>query len=304
MAVLRVTQGLMVQRVLSNLNAQSRRILQLQEQLASGLRVNSPSDDPIDARRAINARAAIARSEQYLDNITEVNPHLLETDASLQAVLNNLQRTMELTVEGANGTFSQDQLETLAEEINQILENVLDTANHQTSGRSIFAGTRTTAPAYTATRNVQGEITAITYNGNDEDILVQVSDGISLSINENGPDVFQSPQDIFQLLIDIRDELRSGDQSSLQNVRLAELETARDQVVQGIARVGAVENRVERITTDTEDRIQQLRSVLSDSIDADFAEVVLNLNAQSNAFQAALSAAARVIQPSLLDFVR
>jgi flagellar hook-associated protein 3 FlgL len=115
--------------------------------------------------------------------------------------------------------------------------------------------------------------------------------------------VFQSSQDIFQTLIGIRDDLLAGDQSSLQNARLTELDVAREQFSQAQSRVGAVQNRLDRTELEIEDFQVQLQELLSDSIDADFAEVLINLNAQSNAFQAALSAAARAIQPSLLDFI-
>lgn len=309
MGGLRVTQQIMVQRVLNNLNAQTRRILQLQDQLATGRRVIRPSDDPIDARRAINTRNAIARNEQYQANISIVAPQLAETDTAIQSVQNYLQRARELTLRAANGTFNQAQLDAIAEEINQLLEGIFTTANHTTGDRYIFAGTRTLAPAYDATRNAGGEITAVTFpdsgtrNLADERIEVAISDSAKVVINEVGPEVFQSAVDIFQLLINIRDDIRAGNQSDLQNLRLNELHAAGDQLMQALARVGARQNRLERATLELQDFNIQYRQLLSDTIDADFAEVVINLNAQSNAYQAALSAAARVIQPSLLDFV-
>jgi len=74
MASLRVTQGILVLRSMRNLNDHMRKILSLQDELSTGLRVNSPSDDPIDARRAIDARTSIGTSEQYLDNMSMVGP--------------------------------------------------------------------------------------------------------------------------------------------------------------------------------------------------------------------------------------
>ncbi|MCC6696285.1 MAG: flagellar hook-associated protein FlgL [Candidatus Hydrogenedentes bacterium] len=304
MGVLRVTQGILAQRALTNIQNQSRRILELQTQLSTGLRVNAPSDNPIDARRAINTRATIAKNEQYLENISTIGPRLEETVTAIQTMSDNLLRARELTLQGANGTNDQTSLDALAEEINQILEAAVNTANHQTGSLYIFGGTRTTTPAFDVTRDVNGDITAVTYQGNTEDIEIAVGDGIKVTTNEPGSTVFQSSQDIFQTLIDIRDNLLSGDQASLQDARLTELETARQQLSQAMSRVGAVQNRLERTELELEDFQIQLEELLSDSIDADFADVVINLNAQSNAFQAALSAAAQVIQPSLLDFIR
>jgi len=82
------------------------------------------------------------------------------------------------------------------------------------------------------------------------------------------------------------------------------LETAREQSLASIARIGAIDNRLERITSDLEDAVLEYQEVLSDKIDADFAETVLGLAVAETALNAALNATARVIQPSLLDFIR
>ncbi|HRI86897.1 MAG TPA: flagellar hook-associated protein FlgL [Candidatus Hydrogenedentes bacterium] len=300
----RVTSQILVQRALTNLRNQSNRIIDLQTQLASGLRVNQPSDDPIDARRAINARAAIAKNEQYVQNIASAGPRLEETVTSLQTLTENLLRARELTLRGANGTNDQSSLDILAEEINQILEGVVNTSNHLTGNAYIFGGTRTTQAPFEVTRDVNGDITAVTYVGNTDDISASIGDGVQVVINEPGSAVFQGAEDIFQTLINIRDNMLAGDQASLQNARIAELETIRNQIGQGIARIGAVQNRFSAAEAELEDFQLQLQQLLSDSIDADFADVVLNLNSQSNAYQAALNAASRVIQPSLLDFIQ
>ena len=304
MGVGRVTSQTLVARALANLRYQSNRIVDLQTQLSSGLRVNAPSDDPIDARRAINARATIAKNEQYVQNIASAGPRLEETVTSIQTLTENVLRVRELTLRGANGTNDQNALNILAEEINQLLEGVVSTANHQTGNAYIFGGTRTTQPPYAVTRNVNGDISAVTYAGNTGEIRVAIGDGVEVVTNEPGSDVFQSSQDLFQTLIDVRDNLLAGDQTSLQTARLSELETIRQQLGQGTARIGAVQNRFTGAVAELEDFQLQMQQLLSDSIDADFADVVLNLNAQSNAFQAALNAAGRVIQPSLLDFNR
>ncbi len=302
MTVLRVTPQIIAQSTLQNLNGQIKKILELQEQLATGLKVNSPSDDATATGQAISARTAIAKQEQYLANMSAVGPQLSESESVLDTVIDVMQRAYELTTEGANGTFSQTQLDEIATEINQLLETVVSEGNHITDNRYIFAGTRTLQAPFEATRDADGNITAVAYVGNDESIEVAIGDNVSLVVNETGYDAFQSTQDIFQLLIDIRDDLSTGDQGSLSEVRLAEIDTAIDQLLMSLTRVGSIEARIESTTASAEDSIIRLKEVLSDAIDADYAETVVNLNVQSNAYQAALDAASRVIQPSLLDY--
>ena len=301
---MRVTQQMITARSLTDISFQTRKLFQIQEQLGSGLKVNSPDDDPLAARRAINIRASITKNDQYVANISAVGPQLLETTTALQTVQTTLQRAQELALQGANGTVTQTQRNQVAIEVNQLIETVMEQANHQTNGKYIFGGTRTTNLPFVATRNAQNEITAVTYEGNTETVNIAVGDGATVTVNENGNDAFLSTQDVFQTLIDIRDNLRAGNTSELQNQRLDELAAGRNQLLISMARIGSIENRVETVTDNTEDYTVKLKQDLSDNIDADYAETIINLNTQSNAFQAALSAAARVVQPSLLDYIR
>ena len=304
MGVRRVTQGIMINQSLRDLSSQTRGVLKLQKQLATGLKVNAPSDDPLSARRSINVRTSMSKNDQYMANISSISPQLTETDSSLSTMVSILQRVRVLTLEGANGTNSQTQRDTIAKEIDQLLESSLSEANHQTNGRYIFAGTKTLETPFVATRDADGNITAVTYQGNDEKTEISIGTNVSVEINQTGIDAFNDTQDIFQMIIDIRDDLKSGDGNSLQTTRLSELTTAQNQLLKVLSSNGAVQNRLERTTTNLEDYNLQLETVRSDNIDADYAETVIRLNAQSNAYTAALNAAGRVIQPSLLDYLQ
>lgn len=299
----RITQGLMAQRNLSNINYQLNKLMQLQNQLSTGMKVSAPSDDPLAARRAINIRSVLAKNEQYISNISSAGPQLTESTTTVQTMLDELLRARELATEGANGTYDSRQRANLAEEVNQILEDMVNLSNHQTNGRFIFGGTRTTASPYTVTRDGAGRISGVTYGGNDEYVQLQVADGVQVAINEPGSRVFQGSQDIFQVMISLRDDLLNNQPANIQNVRLAELQSTQEQLLSSLARVGGIQNRMENAASDDEDYSVRLQQTLSDNIDVDYAETMVNLNMQSNAFQAALNAGARTIQPSLLDYV-
>jgi len=302
MATSRITPSLMADRSLNDINKQLARISKLQEQLSSGLRVNRPSDDPIDARRAINVRTLLQRNEQFIGNIDDVQPQVDETASALQGIVDVIQRAIELTTQGANGTNSQAQLDALALEIDALLETVFTTSNAQTNGRSIFAGTATLNPAFSATR-VAGEITAVTYDGNTDLFSVGISEGASISVNMPGSTAFQGSIDVFAVLIGIRDSMRAGNQADLSNVRLDQLQESLDQTLFGLARAGAVQNRLDRVSNNLQDTNLSLEALLSDKINADYAETVINLNVAQNSYQAALSAAGRILQTSLLDYI-
>lgn len=304
MGGMRVTQGMLTQRVLNNLQSQLRRLAVFQERLATGRRVNRPSDDPIDARRAINVRNLIGQNEQFLSNISDVGPQLNESEIALLGVVSIIQRAQELTIQGASGTNGQAQLDQIALEIDQLLEATVVAGNHLTNGRFVFAGSRTLTDPFVATRNGAGDIVSVAYVGNDVLIEAGVSEGSRVVVNEPGSAAFQDVVDIFDMLIGIRDDLRAGNQGNLQTTRLTELDGALDQVLLSTARLGSIQNRLNRVAANTEDLVLGLQELLSDKVDADFAETMVHLNSESNALQAALNSAARIIQPSLLDFLR
>lgn len=303
MGVGRITQGMISQRTLTNIQDQLLRLAELENQMATGLGVNRLSDDPIDARRGVNLRTLIGENEQFLSNIQDAQPTLTEGADLLHTVVSIIHRVRELTLQGENETNSQEQLDLIALEIDQLLEETLLASNHQTNGRYIFAGTRTLTPAFVETR-VAGSITNVTCQGNNDNIQITPSEGSLVTINETGASAFQNTVDIFQTLIGIRDNLLAGDQTSLQTVRLGELDSAFDDLLLSELRLGAIENSLNRIESNTQDFIVRLQDLLSEKIDADFAETMLNFNTASVAFEAALNAGARIIQPTLLDFVR
>jgi len=306
MAIQRVTQRALITRVLTNISDHQQNLLVLQDQLATGYRVNRPSEDPLAARRAVDGRLEVARLEQYRTNISTVGPTMTETSTSLLSAVDILQRAVELTLRGKSTTNAQEQRDLIAEEVNQLLESMLSEANHETNGRYLFAGTRTTAPPFEATRDANGDITAVAYAGNDESIQVEISAGVFVAVNMSGQDAFvggtPTTVNLLDTLIQVRDNLLAGDVNAL-DTRLEELYTGQDQLLRASARVGAAENRLSRADDTLQTILTQLEEVISDNIDADFADVTVELNAESNAFQASLSAAARVIQPSLLDFL-
>ena len=306
MGAVRTTQRLLIDRVLNNLTLQQRRILALQEQLATGQIVNRPSDDTLATRRAVSARTEVTKNEQYLTNISNLGPGLRETETSLTTLVDVVQRARELTLQGANGTNAQLQLDQLAIEIDQLLESTLVESNHSSNGRYIFGGTVTKTEPFVATRDANESITSVGYIGNDQTFKLEIQDGIQVDANEPGSRVFTaagvSGADIFQTLIDIRDNLRAGDTGALQT-RLGELASAQDQLLISLARVGSIQNRVEQVDSNLQDINLQLLDVVSDNIDADYAETIVELNAQSNALEASHNAGARVIQPSLLNFL-
>jgi flagellar hook-associated protein 3 FlgL len=298
----RITTKILFNNAIDNLRRVETDLAKLQEQLASGLRVNRPSDDPIAARRAIGYRSLLRRNDHYLTAIRDAHIFTSATDSTMGIMTDDLLRVRELVLRGASGTLNQDQRNQIATEINEIINGMVDIANTTSGGRYLFGGSRTLDAPFEETV-VGDEVVSVQYLGNDDELTVQVDIDAHITISQPGSTVFQGMIDVFDVLIGIRDDLRAGDTDSLSNVRLGELDQISSQVSQARAVYGSTINRL----MFNEDRIEgnqiTLQDVLSQTQEADFAEVVTKINMKEVALQAALATTSRVIQASLLDWL-
>jgi len=296
----RITPQILIDSVLADIRGAHGRLAETQRMLATGRRINVPSDDPVGTTRAMNLRTNITNTDQFLENIREATTFASESENTLRAIIDHFHRARELTVQGATGTLNQQQRDAIALEINQILEAVLDLANTQSNGRYLFSGTRTRVAPYTP-NVVAGEIMWAAYVGNSERFSTLVSPGVTVEMNEPGNAVFLNQP--FGILARVRDDLRAGDTDSLSNVRIGEIDDIMTALLDATALFGAKINRLDLIGQRLEDQSLSFRTRLSETEEADFMETAMRLEAQEVALQAALSAGARVLQPSLLDFI-
>ncbi len=288
---MRVTlQGLTLN-FLRNLHAGLERLSRLQEQLATGKRVQRPSDDPPNLPALLVMRDAVNAVGQYRRNLQDTKTLLDAGQRALQDAVGVVQRLRELAVQGANGTLSHSDMQALAQEVEALRGELVALGNTQVAGRYVFAGTLTTTPPFDGAGN---------YLGNHNPLRREVDRGITVEASVPGDQAFSQ---VFPAARALEDALRAGDHDAVR-AALQDLDGALDQLLSAQAELGARANRVETIQARADEFEVQLRELLSVREDADIAEVVMNLRLQENTYQAALAAGARLIQPSLVDFLR
>lgn len=295
----RVTQSMLNRTFLQNLSRNLASLDKLQNQLSSGRKIAKPSDDPVVAVRGMTYRSALVEIEQFKRNVDEGLTWLETTDKALDEATNLLQRARELLVRGLNGAMTAEDRAAMAKEIAQIKEQLGNVANTTVAGRYIFAGTDTKNPPYDAQAGTW-------VNQNGQDILVEIGKGIYLPINVLGKDVFAVPDaasGIFGVLDAIARGLE-GDATVDLNAQLGKLDDQLDNLLAVRATVGARMNRFELIRYRLEADEVNVTRLLSKEEDADMAEVITYLKTAENVYRAALAAGARIIQPSLVDFLR
>lgn len=306
---MRVANSTIGSQVVLDLQRALARIARQHKILASGKRVLDPSDDPTAASRMQTARSRKVAVEQYQRNLGAAMSHLQTVDSALQSVQETLAQARVNAVEGGNDSIGAEGRTALADHVDQLLETLVEQANARGSGGEyLFGGQETTATPYTVTRNAGGEITAVTPNprGIDGEVTVEIGEGLTVTTSEPGADVFGSTTDpnyAFDVLIQLRDNLRLNDGQAVRSA-IADIDTAADRVGASSATIGARLGALSLVEDGLAARLVNHADTLSRLEDADLAQAMLDYQRLEFVYQAALAAGARIIQPTLLDFLR
>ncbi|GAB1530854.1 MULTISPECIES: flagellar hook-associated protein FlgL [Brevibacillus] len=293
---MRVTQSMLNSNMLRNVNNSMGNMDRLQEQLSSGKKTSKPSDDPVLATRAMYYRSALMENDQYVRNVDEAESWMGATDSALDDVGNVLKRVQELMVASGNDDLSVEDRKVMASEIVELKNHLGTVANQTINGRYIFAGTDTDKPPYDV---ATGQFT----NTNSSQINVEISQNTYSAINIDAQKVFNSPatNNIFMIMDKVISNLQTGVSSMpLMNDVKGQFEN----ILTERAALGARVNRIELVQERLANSEVNITALKSKNEDVDEAEAITQLKTQENVHRAALSAGARIIQPSLLDFLR
>lgn len=311
---MRITQNSMNRTQLMGLDNSLARLQKTQEQLTSGKRLNRPSDSPVDTVSSMRFRADQQALEQYGINITDGLSRLQATDDALTRISPMINRIRQQVVAGSNGTNSLDQREAYAAEISQLKSAIVQVANTQYAGRPLFGGTK-----YDPTNNAAFDPATGRFLGNNEAVLRTVSDAagsagqmdIGVSGKEALSDLLNSdplpgvsgPGVIDKIVAELGRPDGTFDPASLSGM-LDQLDAVQSKLSSVQSTVGAKVNRLEGMQ-ELNGRMDDASKIsLSKVEDVDFMKAAMDLNIQSNAYNAALQASAKIIQPSLMDFLR
>lgn len=293
---MRVTHQVIQRSTLGNLRTNLIAMSELQAKLSSGKSINKASDDPAGAAHSLKLRSDYSAAVQQQRNADDGVGWLSTIDSALTSATAALRQARDLTVQGGNsGALSQSSREALAQEIEGVRDAMLDFANTKYLNRSVFAGTSNAATAFDAA--------TYTYNGSTgSSVERQVAADTTIRADSPGGSVFGTGTgSVFALLDTIASDLRAGNDVS---GHLNEIDTHMQNMLGEVASVGARYSRMLDAQNETADRQVKLKGQLSAIEDVDLASVIVEMQMQEVAYQGALGATAKVLQPTLLDFLR
>lgn len=296
----RATQQSIAARVMTGLQGNLSRMGRLQEQLSSGKLITRPSDSPTGTVSAMQLRGEIRAVEQYSRNADDGIGWLGTLDDTLTGSLEVVRRVRDLTLQGmsAGAGGSPAARGALAEEVKNIREQMVGLSNTRYLDRPVFGGITAGDIAYDSTGTFRP--------GPVGQVERMVGADMTVRVDLDGPTAFGADgaaDNLFTVLQSVKDNLVAGDVTGL-TADLGNLDTVISRLQTVLSGVGARYNRVEQMRQTADDRALTLRSQLSDVEDIDLPQTIMDVKLQETAYQAALAATARVIQPSLMDYLR
>lgn len=274
------------------------RLANYQEQLSSGKRINQVSDDPGAARSALRYRAESMQTTKYLDNISKGDSFITASDSAMEQMSQVLDDAKSLAIQGANGTQDAASRKALGQSVDSLLTRLVDLANTVHDGRYLFSGTATFTQPFV--RSADG--TTVDYQGNLDTFEVQVGPGSQVNVNQDGNTLFKQQVDIFGSLVDLRDALRANDASKITGL-VQTVDDAHSHLNDLHGALGGTEQRLELARNQLESAKVNLDGLVSAAEDADFPEIISQMQLAQVALEAGLKAGAKVLRPSLLDFL-
>lgn len=305
---MRITNSLMSQSFLSNLNKNSNNVFKYQEQLSSLKKVNRPSDDPLKASKILDLKNELKQNAQYKTTISDSIDFTNVQDAALASATNSLQRISSLTQQAANGTYNTEDRQAIKAEIQNEVETMVDALNTSFGGRYIFSGQNSSQKPFSI--NKENDNFSIEYSGSGEEIngniFKEISRGVTVELQTDGNQLFNLPgggnisdmfNELFLALDENNTELLGGD-------LLEKIEKTMDNTVNIRTNIGAIHNRLSAARDRNESEYLNLETTLSTNQDIDLAETYMHYSMEMVAYQASMNMGTRILQTNIMDYVR
>ena len=323
---MRVTNKMLSNNFLRDMRTNLTNMSRIQGQMTSGKQITKASDNPLKASRIMQMYSEIDANKQYNSNIKDSTNWLDTTDTALGHIGNVCGRIEELLVSAGDGAYEGEQRQAIKDEINQRIQEVSQILNTSFDGKYIFGGTRgTTKPTETKVDGLNSKLSyfkgdsatdpndsaTIAYEQINSKLLVEVSQGVTMDYNITASQIINygkgDNENLMKLLGNITTHLDSdlpSDIKELTNADLTGIKDATTNILKLRSEVGAKQNRMESAETRNEDQNFSMTEILSSIEDIDITEKTMEYATMQNVYMASLQTSAKVLQPSLLDYLR
>lgn len=290
-------------------------LYKLQNQLSTGRKVLTPSDDPVAATQALLVQQSKSKNEQYMASQEMANSQLALTDSMLGSVKDILMTVSDNSIAAGNATYTDAERKMLANDLQERLKNLVDLANSKSaSGDYIFGGYKSNNPPFSLDPNTL----AVTYNGDGGQQLLQVASTATVPVTEDGnavfmrtlnssntptgKSVFDSVKDMITYLNTPNAPNTAGGAATYQT-NLQSVQDALDHVSRWRSVVGAREGLVDAMNQTSQDLDTQFATQHSKLVDLDYTSAITDFTLQKTQLDAAQQTFSKVTGSNLFSYL-
>jgi flagellar hook-associated protein 3 FlgL len=288
---MRISTRMFQEGALRSLRGNLETLSRLQEQVATGRRVNKVSDDPGAATQIMRTQAQIRDAGQYRSNGTEAATRMNTEDAVLTSASKLLEQARELALGVADRAPSDPERQSMVNSIHELRQQLISLGNTRVGNEYIFGGTSTAVPAFTASG---------AYDGTGTMRTTEIDHGVMVATNHTGARLFSSA---LQHLDDLEAQLGGGTKTGI-NSAVTALQNDQSSMTAAQSETGARLQQIESTGTLLADRMSKLMDRRDSLRNVDATEASVNLVSAQSALERAYAAVSKVLSTNLLDYLR
>lgn len=293
---MRITQNITYNTYVNDMMRRQESLYGIDKQISTGKRINTASDDPVNANNILTSKSLLSSFEQYGRNIDYGLSYLNITEKSLDRAKDVLSRIQELAVTASTGTADGSSRSMIASEVNNLYDELVSIGNTNFDGKYIFSGYKTDTAAFSSSGAYQGD-------ANSQQI--KISAGSNLTLGVNGGEVFKGiggGTDILQAVSDLASALSANDTAGIKS-SIGTLESSYSQVSNAVSDIGG---KVSRLTASSDDLTMfklEVKSLISGMEDADLTKLISELKVNQVALEASLASASKIFSVNIFDYL-
>lgn len=293
---MRVTDAMYSKKWLTNLQRTAERLQSDEVRVASSKSIINLSDNPIGISKIIGLKEQITKQEDYITAVDDSINWLKTSENVLGTVTNLVMKAREIGEVGANGTVVQGDGLNMAGQIDQIIAQVIDLANTQYNGKYIFSGEKTQTKPFAASGSFD-------YSGDENSLVREIHAGSTMAISSSGEEIFLE-SDVLDSLQELRNALASNNAEGVRESAIPRVNEAFNNILAQRVNYGQKINRLESTKDQHEMQNINFKNILGELEEGEITETINNLKKEESAYQAALMVGSRMMQTSLLDFLK
>ncbi len=292
--------------MVNTLNLMSAKEYQLQNQASTGQTISAPEDNPAGMAQALNLQAQNSAVTQYSQNVSTLQTNATVAGNALTSLQTITEKASEIAT-SADGTSTPAQLQADATQVTQLIQEAAQLMNTQNGSQYVFSGTNSSQAPFTVSTDANGNVTAVTYQGNTSVSQSEIADNTSLAVNVPGQNNSGSGArgvvsdsrygaDLFNHLISLQNNLQSGNTSAITSTDAPNLSKDDDNMIWQVANNGATQSRLQAAASFATTQQTGLQQGLSTVAGADLAQTLTQLSQAQNAYQIALQTSSQILQ--------